>query len=130
MALVLVLFLNISELTYLPFVQIDWIIFKGYTYSLGDILYSFFNQLGYTSLVPAIILFKATKNNQSRGIYLGIVIWNCFEMLQEFDMLFLWDSNFLCKISNHSATVLQLIFINSIILLMYYGHKKWSTSSP
>jgi len=130
MALMLVLFLNISELTYLPFVQIDWLFVKGYTYTLGDILYSFFNQFGYTSLLPAIILFRSTKNIHSKGIYLGILVWNVFEMLQECDMLFRWDSNFLCKISNHSATVMQLIFINVTILLMYYGNKKWSTSFP
>lgn len=131
MALILVLLVNLSELAYLPYFQkIDWMLHDGYMYSLGDILYSFINQIGYISLLPSIALYIVSNKKETKGIYLGLVLWNVFEMLQEFDMLLKLNINGLLKIDVQTATVLQIIFINFTVCLMFYGYKKWNTSHP
>lgn len=124
-ALIFVLIANLSELSY--FIKKPWLEVDGYVYKLGEILYYNINQLGYLSLLPSLILYKKSKNIESKGLYLGLIVWNCFEMLQEINLLFKLDIKELLKNDMLSVTILQIIFINFTILLTYYGYKKWRT---
>lgn len=124
-ALLLVLAANMSELTY--FIKIPWLKINEAWYTLGELLYYLVCQLGYINFLPSLILYKLTKNKDSKGIYLGLVVWNCFELLQELNLVLRLNIPYILKNNMLNATVLQIIFINFTVILMYYGNKKWST---
>lgn len=126
-AILLVLFAIVSEAIVLPFSNMSHSVVDGYQYSYGDMLYYFFNQLGYVSLLPSIYLYRKEDNINSKGIYLGLVLWNTWEMLQEINMLFKFDIGILSKVGVFGNDILQIICIIFIVSLTFYAHKKWNT---
>lgn len=94
----------------------------------GDMLYYFFAQIGYISFLPALFLYWNENNSDSKGIYLGLVVWNVLEILQEINGLLKLNIEFLVKTDSYKSDILQIIFIIFTVLLMYYAHKRWNTS--
>ena len=124
--LTLVLFACLSELCYVDILSNkEWYNIEGVSYNLGDFLYSFLNQIGYISLIPVIALYRIEKDNDRKGLYLGLIVWNCYEVIQEFNALFKLDIKFLSKINNMGNTWLQILFILLVVFLTYQAHKKW-----
>lgn len=123
--LVFVIFACLSELSYIGLFSFEWDNIEGVSYSLGNFLYYFFNQVGYISLLPCILMYKQSVNQDSKGLYLGLIVWNCYEVIQEFNALFKLDIKFLSKINNMGNTWLQIFFILLVVFLTYQAHKKW-----
>lgn len=126
-ACVFILFLIVSECTYMPFwpFNLPWLEYKNRTYTLGSMLYHLNNQVGYVSLLPAILLFKSSKGTTLKGLYLGVIAWNCFETLQDLSYVLKIEIGFLEKSENHKVTIAQIVFIVLIFTLSYHGFKKW-----
>ena len=128
MASMFILIVNLSELTYLPLFDVEWFNINGHSYILSDILYYNICQIGYISFLPSIILYKTTKNIDSKGLYLGLVIWNFIELLQELNMTLKFPVNLLSKFEMNEITIMQIIFINFTIVFTYIAFMKWNTS--
>jgi len=118
-AIILVLFVMISEVIYLPFSNIK----HHESVSLGVVLYHFFAQIGYISFLPALFLYWSEKNIDSKGIYLGLVIWNVFEVFQEINVLFKINIEFLNKSDSTQSDILQIIFIIFVVGLTFKAYK-------
>ncbi len=124
--LLLVTFVIISEVTVKAF-KSEHSIINNYAHTWGDILYYLFAQVGYISFLPSLFLFKLTINKESQGIYLGLVVWNVYEVIQELNTVFKLNISFLDKAHWMQGDVLQIIFIIFTVILMYHGHKKCHT---
>ena len=128
-ALLLVLFACVSEVIVKLFANFEHSIIDGYLYSYGEILYYFFSQVGYVSFFPALFLYKSCKNIHSRGIYLGLVVWNVIEVIQEINLLLKLNIEWLNKGDSLNCDIMQILFIIFIVVLTYYTHLKWSILS-
>ena len=122
-AIILILFVILSEVIYLPFSEIQ----HHETVSLGVVLYHFFAQIGYISFLPSIFLYQSSKKINEKGIYLGLVIWNVIEVFKEINVLFKINIDFFNKSASQFSDILQIIFIIFTVVLTHYGYKKWHT---
>ncbi len=122
-AIILVLFVILSEVIYLPFSELKY----DTEYNYGDVLYSFFAQIGYISFLPSIFLYQASKNINEKGIYLGLVLWNVIEVLQEINVLLKLNIDFFNKSDSQLSDIMQILFIIFTVLLTHYGYKRWHT---
>lgn len=127
-AILFVIFVILSEImTVLPFLKVAHTTVDDYTYTTGEMLYYFINQLGYVSFLPSFIFYIREKNINTKLIYLGLVAWNGWEMLQEINILFKLQIGILQKVGVFGNDILQICFIIFIVLFGYHAHKKWST---
>jgi hypothetical protein len=94
---------------------------------LSSPMYFLINQFGLINFVPSIFIFKLTPNNKksSKCIGAGIILWNFKELLEEIFYIFKLDYNFFDPLNVNSSLYGQIVFITAIILLGYYGYKKW-----
>ena len=126
-ALLLIMFACISEVIVGLFSGYEHSTISGYTYTYGDMLYYFFNQVGYVSLILAFLLYRSCKNIHSRGLYLGLVVWNMLEVAQEVNMLFKLGFDFLDKSGSVKSDFMQILFITFTVVLTYYAYTKCSS---
>ena len=122
-ALLLVIFVIVTEVISGNFCTVHSII-DGYSYTHGEMLYYFFNQFGYISFLPSIFIYLNEKNIDSKGIYLGLVIWNIIEVLQELNMLFELNITYLYKVCSPKSDYMQIIFITFTVILTYIAYRK------
>lgn len=126
-AITLVIFVILSEImTVLPFLNWTHTVVDDYAYTAGEMLYYFVTQFGYVSFLPSLILYLKEEKINSKLIYLGLLAWNGWEMLQEINMLFKFDIGILSKVDVFGNDILQIICIIFIVSLTFYAHKKWN----
>lgn len=124
---------NWQALLMVAFVIISEVIIKLFpnehhsVYTWGMMLYYFFAKVGYISFIPSIFLYQKEKNIDSKGIYLGLVIWNVLEVLQEINGLLKLNIQFLIKTQSTQSDILQIILIIFVVTLTYIGFKKCCT---
>lgn len=114
----------------MPFCNITHSIHERYILSWGDVLYNFVDQAGFMGMIPTIVIYKKCKDIESKGIYLGLVFWNTWEVLQEFNVMLKFNLVVFDKLDPMQTDIMQVVFMNALIFFTYKGSKKWSTSSP
>lgn len=125
-AIIMVAFVIISEVI-INMCKCEHSKIDDYTYTYGEILYYFINQIGYISFLPSIFLYQASKNINEKGIYLGLVLWNVIEVLQEINVLFRLNVDFFNKSDSQMSDIMQILFIIFTVLLTHYGYRRWHT---
>jgi len=126
-AIIMVLLLITTELCYLPILD-SVVLLEKDNITLGDALYYINVHIGHVGIVPLIVFYKQTKSIESKSLYMSMMLWVAFELLQQCNILFNWDLQILNMYALNVSDRLQIIMSILVVFLTYLGHRKWSTS--
>jgi len=119
----LVLLLIMAETFHLLFVDIPF----NDKVDLDAAVYYLTAQFGLITFIPSIYIFILTPagNKSSRCIVAGIIIWNIKEVLEEVFYIMKWNYEIFNPLDVNASVYGQIVFILALIVLGYFGYKRW-----